>query len=86
LKTGALAELSELRHHADMSNVTHSDPDIMGGTPVFRGTRVTVWTVFEALAAGMNLDEIMVSWPTLNRDDVVQVIQTAGDEWLKHAA
>jgi uncharacterized protein (DUF433 family) len=60
-----------------MSSVIVRDPDVMGGRPVFRGTRVPLDTLFENLEDGLSLDEILDSYPTLNRDDVVAVLHEA---------
>lgn len=54
-----------------------SDPEVMGGRRVFRGTRVPVEVVFENLADGMPLDEILAEYETLNRDDVIRVLELA---------
>jgi uncharacterized protein (DUF433 family) len=54
-----------------------SDPEVMGGRLVFRGTRIPVEVLFENLADGMSLDEILDSYPTLNRDDAVSAIEMA---------
>jgi uncharacterized protein (DUF433 family) len=59
------------------SNVFHSDPDIMGGAPVFVGTRVPVRVLFENLAAGASLDEILEYFPSLKREQAVEVIRKA---------
>ena len=53
------------------------DPEILSGEPVFRGTRVAVATVFEHLEAGLPLEEILESWPTLDRGDVIAVLRAA---------
>ena len=63
-----------------------SDPDIMGGRPVFRGTRVPVSVLFENLADGLALDEILANWPSLARDDVLTVLQEAQQLTEKNAA
>ena len=57
----------------------------MSGVPCFRGTRVPVATLFENLADGMPLDEILRQWPSLNRDDIVAVLTLAMD-LLVHTA
>lgn len=54
-----------------------SDPQVMGGRRVFRGTRVPVEVVFENLADGMSLDEILAEYETLDRDDVIRVLELA---------
>ncbi len=58
-----------------MADLIVSDPDIMGGTPCFRGTRVPVSVLFRNLADGMTVDEIVAQWPTLNKADVVAVLE-----------
>lgn len=54
-----------------------SDPGTMRGRRVFRGTRVPVKLLFENLADGMSLDEVLVEYPTLDRNDIVRVIELA---------
>lgn len=62
------------------------DPEIMGGTPVFRGTRVPIALVFENLADGVGLDEILDEYPTLDRADVLAVLKAAADQVVAAAA
>ncbi|MCE7028987.1 DUF433 domain-containing protein [Jiella avicenniae] len=52
-----------------------SDPEVMGGRRVFRNTRVPIEVLFENLADGMSLDEILDEYETLDRDDVVAVLE-----------
>ena len=52
-------------------------PEIMGGTPVFVGTRVPVQTLFEYLEAGDTIDDFLDGFPTVTRDQVVAVLETA---------
>ncbi len=54
-----------------------TDPERMGGAPCFRGTRVPVALVFENLADGMTVDEILTNWPTLDRADLIAVLHLA---------
>ena len=54
-----------------ISSVVHSDPDILGGTPVFVGTRVPVRTLLDYLAAGDTLEEFLDHFPTVSREQVV---------------
>jgi uncharacterized protein (DUF433 family) len=55
-----------------------SDPEVMGGRVVFRGTRIPVEVLFENLADGMSLEEILDAYPTLARADAVAAIALAG--------
>jgi uncharacterized protein (DUF433 family) len=60
--------------HPSLAELVNRDPEIMSGALVFRGTRVTVETLFENLADGMTVDEILDDFPTLDRDDVLAVL------------
>lgn len=53
------------------------DPEIVSGTPVFRGTRVPVQTLFDYLADGYTLDEILENFPSVRREDAIQVLAAA---------
>jgi uncharacterized protein (DUF433 family) len=55
-----------------------SDPDVMGGRLVFRGTRIPVEVLFENLADGMSLNEILDAYPGLPRESAVAAIELAG--------
>lgn len=52
-----------------------SNPGILGGRPVFAGTRVPVATLFEYLADGLSLDYFLESFPTVSRDQATAVIR-----------
>ena len=55
--------------------VVHSDPDILGGTPVFVGTRVPVKTLYDYLEAGDSLDEFLNDFPSVTRDRAVAALE-----------
>ncbi len=59
----------------DLDDFIVSNPEILGGRRVFRNTRVPVETLFDNLAAGMSLDQILSSFKTLDRADVVRVLE-----------
>ncbi len=52
-------------------------PEVMGGTPVFAGTRVPVQTLFEYLEAGDTIDDFLVGFPTVTREQVLVLLETA---------
>lgn len=54
-----------------------SDPQILGGTPCFAGTRVPVASLADYLARGYNLDYFLSQFPTVTRDQAQQVLQLA---------
>jgi uncharacterized protein (DUF433 family) len=62
---------------ATTDSVVHSDPEIVGGTPVFRGTRVPVKNLLDYLAAGDTLDLFLDDFPTVRREQAVAVLELA---------
>ncbi len=58
-------------------NVVHSDPEIMSGTPVFVGTRVPVYNLFEYLEAGDSLDKFLASFPSVTREQAIAALELA---------
>ncbi len=60
-----------------METVIVRDPDILGGRPVFRGTRVPVEVLFENLEDGMTIDEIIATYPSLDRADLIACLDGA---------
>jgi len=52
-------------HTTDTTDLIVSDPEIMGGTPVFKGTRVPVKNLIDYLKGGHTLDEFLESFPTV---------------------
>jgi uncharacterized protein (DUF433 family) len=65
--------------------VIHSDPEIMGGTPVFIGTRVPVKSLMEYLEAGDSLDEFLDDFPSVSRDQAIAALELAREMLLAHA-
>lgn len=56
-----------------MSKVINIDPEILGGTPVFSGTRVPIESLFDHLEDGVSLDEFLDDFPTVSREQAVEV-------------
>jgi uncharacterized protein (DUF433 family) len=67
-------------------DVVHSDPDILGGTPVFVGTRVPFQALWDYLEAGRSLGEFLEDFPTVTRQQVVVVLEHAKRAVLADAA
>jgi uncharacterized protein (DUF433 family) len=65
--------------------VVHSDPEILGGTPVFVGTRVPAKTLFDYLEAGDSLDEFLNDFPSVTREQAVAALETAREMTEAHA-
>jgi len=57
--------------------IIHSDPGILGGTPVFVGTRVPVQNLIDCLEAGDSLDDFLKSFPTVTREQAVAALEIA---------
>jgi uncharacterized protein (DUF433 family) len=53
------------------------DPDILGGTPVFRGTRVPIQTLFDYLEGGETLEDFLEGFPTVSREMAVAALEEA---------
>jgi uncharacterized protein (DUF433 family) len=68
-----------------MSHLIHCDPDILGGTPVFIGTRVPVKTLLDYLEAGDSLDQFLDHFPSVSREQAVAVLELAKEMLTAHA-
>ena len=61
----------------DPKQIVHRDPDILGGTPVFVGTRVPVKILFDYLEAGDSLSVFLDEYPSVPRDQAVAALELA---------
>jgi len=59
--------------------VIHRDPDILGGVPVFAGTRVPLRNLIDYLERGHSLDEFLDEFPSVTREQAVAVLEAAHD-------
>ena len=62
---------------AGISRVIHSDPEILGGTPVFVGTRVPVQALIDYLEGGHPLSDFLDDFPTVTREQAIAALETA---------
>jgi uncharacterized protein (DUF433 family) len=62
---------------ASPNTVITRDPDVLGGTPVFRGTRVPFQALLDYLEAGQSLNEFLDDFPTVTREAAVQALENA---------
>jgi len=53
------------------------DPETMGGTPVFTGTRIPVQTLFDYIEGGDDLNEFLDDFPTVSKETAIQVLNMA---------
>jgi uncharacterized protein (DUF433 family) len=63
-----------------------STPDILGGTPVFSGTRVPVQTLIEYLEGGQSIDEFLEGFPTVSREQIIAFLEEAKARMLAVAS
>jgi uncharacterized protein (DUF433 family) len=61
----------------DLKGVVHSDPEIMGGTPVFVGTRVPLQNLIDSLEGGKSIEDFLDGFPSVKREQVIAVIEAA---------
>ena len=66
-------------------SVVHSDPGILGGVPVFVGTRVPLRNLIDYLEHGHSLDEFLDHFPSVSRDQAVAALELANDALSKDA-
>ena len=67
------------------ASVIHSDPDILGGTPVFVGTRVPVKTFLDYLEAGDLLSEFLDHFPSVSHEQAIAVLELAKEMLTAYA-
>lgn len=67
-------------------SVVHSDSEILGGTPVFVGTRVPVQTLVDYLEGGYSVDGFLDNFPSVRREQVNAFLEQATQALLAHVA
>ena len=66
-----------IRESINANSVIHSDRDYVSGTPVFKGTRVPVRSLFDYLAAGYTIEVFLDQFPTAEREQIASTIEMA---------
>jgi uncharacterized protein (DUF433 family) len=69
-----------------VTDLITSDPEILGGVPVFKGTRVPVKTLFEYLENGYSLNEFLECFPSVTRELAREVLECSEQALLSPAA
>ena len=64
-----------------MQRLVTRNPNILGGVPVFNGTRVPIKTLFDYLRANYPLDDFLDDFPTVTRGQAQQVLEAAQRQW-----
>jgi len=67
-------------------SVISCNPDVMGGTPVFSGTRVPVQTLLDYLEAGESIDAFLEGFPSVTREQVIAFLEQAKDRLVAAAS
>lgn len=68
-----------------VARVIHSNPDILGGTPVFVGTRVPIKNLLDYLEAGDSLDTFLDHFPSVSREQAVTALELAKEMLTAYA-
>lgn len=61
----------------DVRELILIDPDVLGGTPVFKGTRVPLESLFDHLESGVTLDEFLDDFPSVKKEQAVAALELA---------
>ncbi len=69
--------MSETEH-----NLVEVDPEKLGGTPVFRGTRVPIQNLFDSLESGEDIDQFLEQYPTVSREQLIAVLEESKERLL----
>jgi uncharacterized protein (DUF433 family) len=69
----------------DLSKIFHSNPEILGGTPVFAGTRVPVRSLFDHLESGESVDDFLEGFPSVRRGQVIALLEASRKQFLRTA-
>jgi uncharacterized protein (DUF433 family) len=67
----------------DLKGIVHSDPETMGGTPVFVGTRVPLQNLIDYLEGGESIEDFLDGFPSVKREQVIAVIEAAKMKMLE---
>ena len=69
-----------------ITDIVHSDPEILGGAPVFVGTRVPVRIFLDYLEGGEPLEEFLENYPSVSREQAIGFLEEAGKAALAQIA
>jgi uncharacterized protein (DUF433 family) len=70
---------------ATVESVININPNIMGGEPVFRGTRVPIQILWDYLQSNAPLDEFLLDYPTVSREQCLALLESASEKVLSDA-
>ena len=61
----------------ELKDIISIDPDVLGGQPVFKGTRVPIETLFDHLESGVSLDQFLNDFPSVTKEQAVATLEIA---------
>lgn len=64
------------------TRIISRSPDVMGGTPVFSGSRVPIQTLLDYLEAGESIDDFLEGFPSVSREQVIAFLEQAKDRLI----
>ena len=67
----------------ELKGIVHSDPEIMGGTPVFVGTRVPLQNLVDYLEGGESIEDFLDAFPTVKREQAIAVIEAGSSRYWR---
>ncbi|MDQ1638704.1 MAG: hypothetical protein QOF62_2043 [Pyrinomonadaceae bacterium] len=68
----------------ELKGIVHSDPAIMGGAPVFVGTRVPLQNLIDSLEGGESVEEFLEGFPSVRREQAIAVIEAGKLKMLEN--
>jgi uncharacterized protein (DUF433 family) len=68
------------------NEIIECDPEKLGGTPVFFGTRVPIQNLFDCIEGGESIEEFLDQFPTVSREQVIRVLNTSKEKLLSDYA
>jgi uncharacterized protein (DUF433 family) len=68
------------------NEIIECDPEKLGGTPVFFGTRVPIQNLFDCIEDGESIEEFLDQFPTVSREQVIRVLNTSKEKLLSDYA
>jgi uncharacterized protein (DUF433 family) len=83
--TSPLPTATHQRTFTTMKPPISAAPDVLGGTPVFPGTRVPIQTLFDYLEGGESIDDFLDGFPSVSRDQIISFLEMAKDRLIETA-
>ena len=62
-------------------NLVEIDPEKLGGTPVFRGTRVPIQNLYDSLESGESVEQFLEQYPTVSREQLIAVLEESKEKF-----